>query len=186
MRRRIAIFLVLIMAIAFLGMGNSACDNTGNEQDATKNLQVGSVLALAQPIPTDITYSLERYNLIRRMYWVNGQREKANMLPCPIADVPLGYIVCFTDSGAVVGRFVVEGKVSALTNFLTPISEYYEGSGSSSWKNQWIPDSDGTYGDNPIGVFWFTPDKKYCEWSGLYLYSDTLFEVADPILKVGN
>lgn len=28
----------------------------------------------------DISYSLERYNLIRRAYWVNGHREKANSL----------------------------------------------------------------------------------------------------------
>ena len=62
-----------------------------------------------QPTPTDIDYSLERYNLIRRTYWVNGQREKANSLPCQV-EKPLGYIVLFAESGAVVSSFVVDGK----------------------------------------------------------------------------
>jgi hypothetical protein len=171
-------FVLLFTMYVFAG-----CTTPGNQQDAQKNLEVGSKLALAQPIPTDVDYSLERYNLIRRMYWVNGQREKATNLPCPIADVPLGYIILFTDSGAVVGRFVVEGKVSSLTNYLTPLSEYYS---RESYLNEWIPDTDGTYGDNPAGVFFFTPDKKYMEWTGIYLYSDTLFEISDPIIRVGG
>lgn len=179
MKKLAIVFCVLAMMFSITG-----CDleSDGNWEDAQKNLAVGSKLALTQPIPTDVDYSLERYNLIRRMYWVNGQREKATNLPCPIADIPLGYAV-FLDHGAVVGRFVVEGKVSSLQNYLTAISEYYS---VGDWRNEWIPDTDGTYGDNPKGIYFFTPDKKYVEWSGVYLYSDTLFEVSDPILKIGG
>jgi hypothetical protein len=117
---------------------------------------------------------------------VNGHREKANALPCEI-EKPLGYIVLFTESGAVVGSFIVDGKVSSLNSFLTPDSEYYEYSvGSGCAKNNWIADVDGSYGQNDNGIFFFTPDGKYIEWTGTYLYSDIPMSVKDPVIKVGN
>ena len=156
--------------------------------DTVKQQEVAKTLSENQPIPTDIDYSLERYNLIKRAYWVNGQREKANTLPCEI-EKPLGYIVLFTESGAVVGSFVVDGKVSSLNSFLTPDSEYYEfvsGSTSSYCHNDWLADVDGSYGSNDDGIFFFTTDGKYIEWTGTYLYSDIPFIVDDPIVKVGE
>lgn len=142
-----------------------------------------------QPTPTDIDYSLERYNLIRRAYWVNGQREKANTLVCAI-EKPLGYIVLFTESGAVVGNFIVDGKVSSLNSYLTPDSEYYELNqseyGAFEDYNKWLSDVDGSYGENDNGIFFFTPDGKYIEWTGTYLYSDIPFSVENPVVKVGE
>ena len=124
----------------------------------------------------DIEYSLERYNLTRRAYWVNGQREKANTLPCEI-EKPLGYIVLFGEAGTVVSSFVVDGKVSSLNSFLTPDSEYISSGG-------YLADVDGSYGENDNGIFFFTPDGKYIEWTGTYLYSDIPFEVNNPIIKI--
>ena len=93
-----------------------------------------------------------------------------------------------TDSGAVVGNFVVDGKVSSLNSFLTPDSEYYEMNYGGEWTeyNNWLPDIDGSYGENDSGIFFFTPDGKYIEWTGTYLYSDIPFEVSDPVVKVGE
>ena len=34
------------------------------------------------------------------------------------------------------------------------------------------------------GIFFFTPDGKYIEWSGDYLYSDIPFEVKSPVLTI--
>ena len=158
-------------------------------QDVNATLNVGNKLVSNQPTPTDIDYSLERYNLTRRAYWVNGQREKANTLICQV-EKPLGYIVLFTESGAVVGSFVVDGKVSSLNSYLTPDSEWYEQAylsdgGSYKGANDWIPDVDGSYGENDSGIFFFTLDGKYLEWTGTYLYSDIPFIVDDPIVKVG-
>lgn len=137
----------------------------------------------SQSTPTDIDYSLERYNLIKRAYWVNGQREKANTLPCEV-EKPLGYIVLFTESGTPVGNFVVDGKATSLNSYLTPDSEYYElvDDGSHTKHNKWLADVDGSYGENDDGVFFFTPDGKYIEWTGIYLYSDIPFDVKDTLL----
>jgi hypothetical protein len=175
MKKIIAIILMMsVMMCCFAG-----CEVSGSRQDQLNTMTAGSNLQYNQPTPTDIEYSLERYNLIRRTYWVNGQREKANMLPCEI-EKPLGYIVLFSGN-AVVGSFVVDGKVSSLNSFLTPDSEYYEGSG---YVNDWLADVDGSYGENDSGIFFFTVDGKYVEWSGDYLYSDIPFAVDAPVVTI--
>ena len=71
---------------------------------------------------------------------------------------------------------------------MTPDSEYYELNygGSYTSENKWLADVDGSYGENDNGIFFFTPDGKYIEWTGTYLYSDIPFEVSDPIVKVGE
>lgn len=183
MKKIITILATLTLALVCL----IGCDESpsGTIADTQQTLNVGSKLATNQPTPTDIDYSLERYNLIRRAYWVNGQREKAIALPCPVTK-PLGYVVLLTESGAVLGTFVVDGKVSSLNSYLSPDSEYYEKNGSSSgstYVNRWLPDVDGSYGSNDNGIFFFTPDGKYIEWTGTYLYSDIPFTVDNPVLK---
>jgi uncharacterized protein YxeA len=184
--------IAFVMVIIIIGLVFVACDSdkSGTRQDVLNQQEAANKLQSHQATPTDIDYSLERYNLIRRAYWVNGQREKANTLPCEV-EKPLGYIVLFTESGAVVGSFVVDGKVSSLNSFLTPDSEYYElvfssGNGTGTYYNKWLADVDGTYGTNDNGIFFFTPDGKYIEWTGIYLYSDIPFEVDDPVVKIGG
>lgn len=177
-----------VIGLSVLGL-TTGCDleesSKSTKEDIKATLEVGNNLVEKQPTPTDIEYSLERYNLIKRTYWVNGMRDKARSLPSPIADMPLGYIVLLTESGSIVGRFVVDGKVSSLNSFLTPDSEYYEYSaGNYSEINRWLPDVDGSYGSNDNGIFFFTTDGKYIEWTGTYLYSDIPFEVSNPIVRM--
>lgn len=184
MKKIIAVFMAIMMVTMLV----SCMTVTGSRQDTLNQQESANKLQHNQPTPTDIDYSLERYNLIRRTYWVNGQREKANALSCEITK-PLGYIVLFTESGAVVGSFIVDGKVSSLNSFLTPDSEYYEvhsSENSSQWQNDWLADVDGSYGENDNGIFFFTPDGKYIEWTGTYLYSDIPMIVDDPVVKVGE
>lgn len=179
----ICILVVVVLMLTACGEYSSA---GGSAADTATTQEIANRIQSNQPTPSDIEYSLERYNLIRRAYWVNGRREKAAAVPCPIQK-PLGYIVLFTESGAVVQKFVVDGKVSSLNSFLTPDSEYYEHSGGEyrSWNN-WLADVDGSYGENDNGIFFFTPDGKYIEWTGIYLYSDIPFEIADPVLTYGE
>ena len=181
-------FICLVITIVMIMTFTTACawwgGTTSSDMQSTKS--IGERLASNQPTPTDINYSLERYNLIRRAYWVNGQREKANALVCQI-EKPLGYIVLFAGN-TVVGSFVVDGKVSSLNSFLTPDSEFYEqdyGANGQSYGdgNNWLPDVDGSYGENDSGIFFFTPDGKYLEWTGDYLYSDIPFEIENPIVR---
>lgn len=187
-----AIMLITMISLVGLLVG---CESTATntQEDAKNTLAIGNKLVANQPTPTDIDYSLERYNLIKRAYWANGMRDKARSLPSPIADMPLGYIVLLTDNGGVVGKFTVDGKVSSLNSYLTPDSEFYECMGNycndgvnGDDENNWLPDVDGSYGNNDNGIFFFTTDGKYVEWTGTYLYSDIPFVVNNPIVKVSK
>ncbi len=172
MKKIFSMLLMMVLAISVL----TGC----SENDTTRQREIAVKLEEAQQTPTDIDYSLERYNLIRRAYWVNGQREKALSLPCSI-EKPLGYIILITDNGAILGNFVVDGKVSSLNSFLTPDTTY-----PNSATSKWLADVDGSYGENDAGIFFFTPDGKYIEWTGTYLYSDIPFDVEQPVLKISG
>lgn len=177
------ILVLVLVAALFVFAGCDEVPLSESAKDKMAQQQVADTLSGHQKTPTDINYSLERYNLIRRTYWVNGMREKANALPCEV-EKPLGYIVLFAGN-TVVDRFVVDGKVSSLNSYLTPDSQYYElvtGS-TSTYHNDWLADVDGTYGENDNGIFFFTPQGNYIEWTGEYLYSDIPFEVESPVVK---
>jgi hypothetical protein len=71
---------------------------------------------------------------------------------------------------------------------LTPDSEHYEqeywsDGDSYDGANEWLADVDGSYGENDNGIFFFTIDGKYVEWTGTYLYSDIPFEVGTPVVN---
>lgn len=190
--------LSIVLLVLFVTTGCSLEEsetNTKLNKNIKNSTSASSNIIEHQPAPTDLDYSLERYNLIKRAYWVNGMRDKARTLPSPIADMPLGYIVLMSDSGAIVGKFVVDGKVSSLGSYLFPayIDQDYTGdtpgSGARSQSGVYsveISGIDGAYGSNVEGIFFFTTDGKYIEWTGDYLYSDIPFEVNNPIVKIGE
>lgn len=179
----ILVFMLAAFSVFLTGCSELKVTATGTKADTNATKQIADTLSSRQPTPTDIEYSLERYNLIRRAYWVNGQREKANTVVCPV-EKPLGYIVLFAGN-TVVNSFIVDGKVSSLNSYLSPDSEYYEYvyGGTNSHLNKWLADVDGSYGENDNGIFFFTPNGNYIEWTGEYLYSDIPFEVEKPTVR---
>ena len=168
MKKIVSIIIILSLIVVSL----AACDASDNDRYNTQ--KAANVLAEHQPTPTDIDYSLERYNLVRRAYWVNGQREKALEVQCPIKK-PIGYIALFGTNGNLIATYEVDGKVTSLNSYLSPDSDYYT---SSSYAH-WLADVDGSYGTNVDGVFWFTTDNHYMEWTGTYLYSDVPFNFSN-------
>lgn len=179
MKKIIAITLAFVMALAFCGC--DAENATGSAIDKENTKIAANTIQGNQPTPTDLNYSLERYNLIRRAYWVNGQQEKANMLVCEV-EKPLGYIALYAGS-SFAGSYIVDGKVSSLNSYLTPDSEYFEivnGEHGSTHYNVWLADVDGSYGQNDSGIFFFTPDGQYHEWTGDYHYSSVPIIVDSP------
>ena len=151
--------ILILTLVTLTGCAEVTTANT--KQDIENTLNIGNKLVENQATPTDINYSLERYNLIRRTYWVNGQRERANTLVCEV-EKPLGYIALFLENGACAGKFIVDGKITSLNSYLTPDSEYYEliYGGTYSKENKWLPDVDGSYGSNDNGIFFFTTDRQ--------------------------
>lgn len=174
---------IMVLAVTLTACKLKAPKEAARTTDTKKTLEIANNLQANQPTPTDINYSLERYNLIRRAYWVNGQREKAVAMVSEIVK-PLGYVVLLTDAGAVVGSFVVDGKITSLNSFLTPDSNYFEivTGAARTYINEWLSDVDGSYGENDVGIFFFTPQGQYVEWNGKYLYSDIPFQVDNPVV----
>ena len=71
MKKKIATILAAVLCIATLVGCGSAIPANGTQENINDTQTVTGELASAQKTPTDINYSLERYNLIRRAYWVN-------------------------------------------------------------------------------------------------------------------
>lgn len=185
-KKTVILAIMLAVSLFFLSGCTGLIDTSsgGTSQDTASQARVADTLASNQKTPTDIDYSLERYNLIRRAYWVNGHKERANALICPV-EKPFGYIVLFAGN-TIVNRFVVDGKVSSLNSFLTPSqvdTVYGGGSAGYTTVTTETADVDGSYGENDKGIFFFTPDGNYFEWTGTYLYTDIPIEVSNPVVQ---
>lgn len=115
-----ATLLTVTLTASLLTGCNATIQNVKDTKKATNNILMN------QPTPTDIDFSLERYNLIKRAYWVNGQHEKANAVPCNV-ERPIGYIVLLAGN-TVLATYTVDGKVSSLNSYLSADSEYYSSS----------------------------------------------------------
>ena len=70
MKKFIIMCLSLVMVLSVVGCAEY--ENSGAKEDVLATMEMANNLQENQPTPTDIDYSLERYNLIRRAYWVNG------------------------------------------------------------------------------------------------------------------
>lgn len=178
--KKIKLIPIALASLSLFTLVGCSMENNDNTQaDINTQVKVADGMASKQKTPTDIEYSLERYNLIKRAYWVNGMREKAMSLPCPV-EKPLGYIYLIS-YGQVMAQFTVDGKVTSLAKYLTP--DYYYEYEHGYYRDIEMADVDGTYGNEKDGIFFFTPDGKYIQWSGDYVYSDIPFSVKETVLE---
>lgn len=67
--------ITLLMVIAMIFSLSACGEPSGQHQDMVSTLDTVSDLQERQPTPTDLDFSLERYNLIRRAYWVRPTRK---------------------------------------------------------------------------------------------------------------
>ena len=130
-----------------------------------------------QPAPS-LDKSLERANLIRRLKFLNDENR-------------IGYIYILSDTGTVISEYTIKGKPSSLNSFLTnseqvrcqDVGYNVSDKGCSTISS---PDLDGSYGDNPEGIFFFTTDDTYVEWSGKYIYSSQSMNINTPVALTRN
>lgn len=180
MKKLIILFVILILIMT----GCEAPEPTATEQNKIDTKIATETILDSQKTPTDISFSLERYNLIKRAYWVNGQREKAMQVKCNV-EKPIGYITLIVGN-SILCQYTVDGKITSLNSYLSPDSDYYElvtGS-TNAYRNYWLADVDGSYGTNVNGIFWFDCDGNYHEWNGEYHYSDIPLPIDNPVVKV--
>ena len=70
--KKMIFVLSAILVVCVVLCGCEATDT--NIENTNTAIDAAYGIIENQPVPTDIDYSLERYNVIRRAYWVNGQR----------------------------------------------------------------------------------------------------------------
>lgn len=154
--------------------------STIHEMEQTESNQ--QRLAVAVP-PPRLTDSQERRNLVRRLELVNNPNR-------------ISYIHLLSYDGRVVFYTTVRGKVSSLNSLLTTpqqvVTVPHPCSGSSDhssacWEQHVLPspDFDGSYGENPHGIFWYTEENTYMEWNGTYFISDRPMRLTqEPVMTM--
>jgi hypothetical protein len=168
---------LLVFAVAGCdAMGCSGCDEvkTGDtaklEMEQTEANQQRLVKAVPPPVLTD---SLERHNLRNRLERLN----KADAI---------GYVYLLSQDGKIIAYYTVRGKVSSLDSYLTTPTQVVKipvSGGGYQLHDLPSPDFDGSYGKNPEGIFFFTTEGAYVEWTGHYLYSDQPLKLTQaPVL----
>lgn len=139
----------------------------GKEQQATEDTQ--KRLLQAVPVPSNITTSQERKNLVRRLQTFNDENK-----------ISFIYLVSY---GKVMAFYTVKGKVSSVSSYLTTSEQLVDANGNQCDKSDedsyggscYIvesPDLDGSYGTNGDAIFFFTTEDAYVEWKGEYMVSD--------------
>lgn len=148
---------------------NSALD----EQAHTENNQ--DRLNKVQP-PPDITWSLERDNLIKRFKLQNDRSIMFYMYVfVPGIAEPIGYYQV--------------NKVSSVNSQLTnteQIVTYSSPNHSDGWGQHVLPSpaEDGSYGTNGDGVFGFTPEDIYIEHNMLYMVATVPLSFTKPVNRL--
>ncbi|MDO4778482.1 MAG: hypothetical protein Q4A42_02875 [Tissierellia bacterium] len=167
--KKIIRIVVVLMMITLL----SACDlddySTTTQTQKKANEKNAKNVIENTPVPI-IERSLERENLAKRAKFINQPNR-------------VGYLYLLTNNGQLIREEQVQGKVSSLNSYLTPMDEYYTNGAVLQ-----SPDIDGTWGDNQQGIFWFTPEAVYREWTGLYLFSSERldFDVKPILIRKGE
>ena len=82
------------------------------------------------------------------------------------------------DRGLIFAEYTVKGKVSSMNSQFTNPSKEVGPRESRVTIPQAEPD--GSYGENPEDIFFWTTDDRYVEWSGTYLYSEGRLEIQQP------
>lgn len=180
MKKIISIILVLVMILGMIGCDEYVLESTSYEESIKANEESVKNIIKQDSLP-QVTRSLERENIKRRIEFINQPDN-------------IGYLYLLSENGQLIKEVQILGKVSSLNSYLTPMEDIqlvrhtYGGYG-----NNYSPivtqaaDLDGTYGENSDGIFWFTPDGVYQEWTGLYLYSsERMTFVSQPLLMEIN
>jgi hypothetical protein len=126
-------------------------------------------LLKVQP-PVSLDYSLERDNINKRTELWNNENKISYI-----------YLVSY---GKVMAFYTIKGKVSSVNSQITNpeqiVQRRYTAGGTRYTHVLPSPAEDGSYGTNGDGIFFFTADGTYVEWSGSYMLADKPLKLSTP------
>lgn len=150
------ILLIILSLMLVVGLVGCRIEESTYQKSSRANEQAIKDIIANDTLPK-ITRSLERENIKRRIEFIN-QPDR------------IGYLYLLSENGQLIKEVQVLGKVSSLNSYLTPMEDV-RNFGNGGVAVTQAADLDGTYGENSDGIFWFTADGVYQEWSGLHFYS---------------
>ena len=172
--KKIALFVI---GFALLFMSCEASPPTARDIAETAQKESAIVAVTAVPIPT-VSYFQEKRTIAK---W--AQRWDKPSVPTYV------YLVSF---GKVLGYYVCDGKPASTRSYLMPeetiVDDPY-GTMDAGGQVVSTPDIDGTYGENNIGIRFFTSDGIAVEWAGdgaSYLYSDAPMDFGYPVPRLSK
>ena len=176
MRKIITVLVMLSMFVAMMSVGCIENEGSSGETQAleaklTEDNQ--QRLIVASP-PPELTKSLERENLIKRLEVMNDEDE-----------IFYVYLVSY---GNVMAFYTAHGKISSVNSKLTTGEQivYDPYRYQSGGKVVESPSLDGSYGSNGDAIFFFTTEGAYVEWAGEYMISNHPLKLTTPPKLVRN
>lgn len=165
-----ALSAFILLTAAECGDGRPSNTSAKDEQAHTEINQ--QRLFKTQP-PPDITWSLERDNLIKRFKLENDR-------------TIMFYMYVFIEGvGDPIGYYEVN-KVSSVNSQLTNTEQFVKGDGGTHYMDFILPSpaEDGSYGTNGEGVFGFTPEDIYIEHNMKYICSTVPLSFKNKPMKL--
>ena len=171
--------LFLLLFSMFIILKSESCeDNEGRPSNTTaKDEQAHTEvnqrnLFVNQP-PPNITWSLERDNLIRRF---KLQNDRSVMF----------YMYVFIEGVADPIGYYQVNKVSSVNSQLTNTQQLVRGDGGQYSMDFALPSpaEDGSYGTNGDAVFGFTPEEIYIETNCKYIVSTVPLNFTKPVNRL--
>lgn len=133
-----------------------------------------SSAGVQQKAPEKIAGSIEQDNINKRLQIVNS----------PTSTM---WFYGLSETGTVIFRSVVNGKVTSSTKRLEPIlaePTTCASKGANGWdcSNEMLQ-ADGTFGTSDEYVFWFDMQGNYYQWNGKYILTTTPLKIPTPIIE---
>lgn len=179
-RRLVTAFAAVAATGALVG-GLTACDDGGKTSAQKKDST--TINAVRKAAQTAVPYPLAQVKgggfLERRLLKENLLRQNDPNR--------LAYVTLLTDQGQVVATYPIQGMVFNLNSQMTAtdLSEQHGHSGDGTVVVDAMGDN-GTFGDEPHSVGFFTTNGVEIKWSGIYLESDAPLDLTSKPLLTYN
>jgi len=170
-------FILLTAITAVMMLMSSGCETTPTNETAKQeqaHTEANQANLLSVQPPPDISWSLERDNLIKRF---KLQNDRSVMF----------YMYVFIEGVADPIGYYQVNKVSSVNSQLTnPMQMVDDPNGDYSAGSSVIPSpaEDGSYGTNGDAVFGFTPEDIYIEHNMKYIASSIPLTFTKPVNRL--
>jgi hypothetical protein len=169
-------FLIPLSIVVVLLLTAEECSRPENKtaKDEQTHTEMNQRNLLTVQPPPDISWSLERDNLIKRFKLENDR-------------TVLFYMYIFIEgAGEPIGFYQVN-KISSVNSQLTNPEQIIDDPNGSMAAGSVVlpsPAEDGSYGSNGDGVFGFTPEEIYIEHNMKYIASTVPLHFQKPVNKL--